>query len=127
MKLLSYLYYKLYSAALLSSLKDIPHFTACVWLSGLIGTNILVIYLFLVKINAVPYLFTSYKQGGWLIALTIIIAIIFFNKTRREAILNSYSDEAKKSRVKGNIITWTYVGISFLSIFAVAFFRKGHL
>src|SRR5947209_5304946 len=91
--ILDYLYYKLYQAALKSSLKDIPHITASSWLGGLIGANILVIYLFLVKISILPYLFTNSNQGGWLFALMIAIALLYFNENKRSEIIEKYSQE----------------------------------
>ena len=42
----NYLYYKLYEATLKGSLRDIPHLMTPVFLGGLIGLNVLVIYFF---------------------------------------------------------------------------------
>jgi hypothetical protein len=122
-----YLYYKLYQAALKSSVKDIPHIAAAAWFGALIGANILVIYLFLVKINTLPYLFRNSKQGGWFFALFIVFAMLYYRKDKREFILEKYSQESERKRVRGNIIVSVYVALSFLLLFAVAFFRPGKL
>jgi hypothetical protein len=98
-----------------------------VFFAGLISVNILVIYLFLVKIDALPYLFTNAKQGGWLVMQLIALSMLYFRKDKRETILQKYSEEENKERIRGNIIVSFYVAISFLSIFAVAFFRPGKL
>jgi hypothetical protein len=67
-----YIYYKLYRAALKSSLRDIAHFAAQVWFGGLISANLFVINGFLNKTVALPFLFANPKQAGWLAALFIV-------------------------------------------------------
>jgi hypothetical protein len=123
----NYLYYKLYQAALKSSLKDIPNITASAWLGGLIGTNILVIYIFLVKIDLLPYFFGDPKQGGWLFALIIILVMLYYRSNKRDIILEKYSQENDNARKRGNVITSLYVIFSFILIFAIAFFKPGKL
>src|ERR1700692_546360 len=125
--MLNYLYYKLYRAALKSSVKDIPNIAAGAWFGGLISANLLVIYLFLVKINILPYLFGNSMQGGWFFALFIVLAILYYKKDKRESILEKYSQESNDERRKGNTIVAVYVALSFLLIFAVAFFKPGTL
>ena len=122
-----YLYYKLYQASLKSSLKDIPQILAPVYFGGLIGINLSVVYLFLVKIDVLPYLITNVKQGGWLNAILIVLSIIYFREKRRNAIIEKYSKESNTKRIKGNIAVAIYVTLSLLLIFAVAFFRPGKL
>jgi hypothetical protein len=122
-----YLYYKLYRASLLSSLRDIPHILAPVYFGGLVSVNILVIYLFLVKIDALPFLFTDTKQGGMLTALMIVLAMLYYRKAKRTTLIDKYSLESNKERKRGNAIVAAYVVISFLLIFAVAFFEPGKL
>jgi len=123
----NYLYYKLYQATLKGSLKDIPQFITPFYFAALISANISVIYLFLVKVDFLPYLLKKPTQGGLFTGLLIILSFIYFNKPRRESILEKYSREERKERIRGNIIVWVYVAVSFLSIFAVAFFRPGKL
>lgn len=125
--MLNYLYYKLYQVVLKGSLKDIPEFIAPVYLGGLIGINLIVINAFLAKMNLTPFLFTSPKQGSFLIVFLIIVTFIFFGKTKRETVIKRYEVETNARRVKGNAIVSVYVGISFLLIFAVAFFKPGYL
>ncbi len=125
--MLDYLYYKLYQATLKGSLKDIPQIMAAVYFAGLVAINILVVYLFLVKIDILPYVFTNTRQGGWIIALLIVLSLVYFNKNKRESILKKYFEENQKERIRGNIIISIYVTISFLSIFAVGLFHPGKL
>lgn len=122
-----YLYYKLYQAILKGSLRDIPQFTAPVFFAGLTSVNILVAYLFLVKIDVLPYIFKNVKQGGWVVVVMIILSMIYFRKDKREAILQKYSGENRKKRIRGNIIVAVYVALSFLLIFAVSLFKPGKL
>ncbi len=125
--MLNYLYYKLYQAVLKGSLKDIPEFIAPVYLGGLIGINFIVINAFLAKMNLIPFVFTNPKQGSFLIAFLIILAFIYFGKAKRETVIKKYEVETNRQRIKGNAIVSVYVGISFLLIFAVAFFKPGYL
>lgn len=119
----NYLYYKLYQASLNSSLRGIPEFLAPVFLGGLISVNILVTSAFLAKLGVLPFLFTNSKQGGIFALVLIILSMIYYRKQRYKTILKKYSQESERERIKGNIIVAVYVAISFLSIFAVAFFR----
>ncbi|KIC93925.1 hypothetical protein OI18_15195 [Flavihumibacter solisilvae] len=126
-KMFDYLYYKLYQATLKSSLNAIPHFMAPVYLGGLISVNVLVLNAFLAKMDVFPFLFSSTVTGGVFAILLIIAAMSYYRKDKREHILDKYSQESKNERIKGNVIVAIYVSISFLLIFAVAFFKPGKL
>ena len=119
-----YLYYKLYQASLKSSLNDMPMFMTAVSFGGLIALNIFVIVGFLAKLDLLPF-YTNKHQAGLSVVACIILTTFYFNKKRIELILKKYSQESNRKRIKGNIIVSLYVAISFLSIFAVAFFRPG--
>lgn len=121
-----YLYYKFYRAVQTGSLKDLSQYVTPIYLGGIIGVNILVIYLFFVKIGALPYIFANTKQGGLVILFFIILATIYYKK-RRKTILEKYSNESITERKKGNTIATIYVALSLISMFAIAFFRKGKL
>jgi hypothetical protein len=125
--MLNYLYYKLYQASLKSSLRDIPEFLAPVFLGGLISANILVVSAFFAKLDIMPFLFANNTQGGIFALSLIILCMFYYRKERYKTILKRYSQESHKSRIRGNVIVAIYVSISFLSIFAVAFFRPGKL
>ena len=122
-----YLYYKLYQAALKSSLKDIPQIAAAAWFGALIGANIFVINGFLAKTIALPFLFSNPKLAGLFAALLIALVMIYFRAEKRTIIIEGYSQENEKTRKRGNAITAVYVGMSFLLIFVVAFFKSGKL
>lgn len=119
-----YLYYKLYQASLKSSLNDMPMFMTAVSFGGLIALNIFVIVGFLAKLDLLPF-YTNKHQAGLSVVACIILTTFYFNKKRIELILKKYSQESNRKRIKGNIIVSLYVAISFLSIFAVAFFKPG--
>ncbi|WP_277633342.1 hypothetical protein [Avrilella dinanensis] len=121
-----YLYYKLYQASLKSSLNDMPMFMTAVSFGGLIALNIFVIVGFLAKLDLLPF-YSNKHQAGLSVVACIILTTFYFNKKRIELILKKYSQESNRKRIKGNIIVSLYVAISFLSIFAVAFFRPGKL
>jgi hypothetical protein len=125
--MIDYLYYKLYQATLKGSLRDIPQFIAPVYFAGLISINILVVYVFFVKIDILPYIFRNAKQAGWLVGLLIVLSLLYFGKVKREAILQKYSNEDREKRIRGNIIVAIYVALSFLLIYVIALFRPGKL
>lgn len=121
--MINYLYYKLYQASLKSSLKAIPQILAPLFLAGLISINFLVINAFLAKLNLLPYLFLNVAYATSFVVILISILLIYFNKTRYEAILQRFSQEDRRRRIIGNIAVGLYVSVSLLSIFAVAFFK----
>lgn len=125
--MLNYLYYKLYQASLKSSLRDIPDFMTAVSFGGLISANILVISAFLAKIDLMPFLFSSKEQAGGFAFVAIVLTMLYYRKERYRPIIKKYSQENDKERIQGNVIVAIYVAFSFLSIFAVAFFRPGKL
>lgn len=120
-----YLYYKLYQAALKSSLKDIPQVAAAAWLAALLGVNFFVINAFLAKTTTFPFLFSNPKQGGLFVALLIALVVLYFKKAKRTSVLEKYSLESNEQRRRGNIFTTIYIVLSFLLIFAVAFYKPG--
>lgn len=125
--MVNYLYYKLYQASLRSSLGNIPGFLASVFLGGVISVNIIVISAFLAKIELLPFLFSNKQQGGGFTLILIVLTMIYYGKKRIRAIIKKYSQESNKQRIQGNIIVSIYIAISFLLIFAVAFFKSGKL
>jgi hypothetical protein len=122
-----YLYYKLYQVSLKSSLKDIPHIAAIAWLGGLLAVNIIVVNALLSKTIGIPFLFSTPKQGGLFVAFLISLLALYFRKDKRASILERYSLESDQQRKKWNIIIAIYIALSFLSIFAVAFYKPGDL
>ena len=101
-----------------------PMFMTAVSFGGLIALNIFVIVGFLAKLDLLPF-YSNKHQAGLSVVACIILTTFYFNKKRIELILKKYSQESNRKRIKGNIIVSLYVAISFLSIFAVAFFRPG--
>ncbi len=123
----NYLYYKLYQAALMSSLKSIPSIASAAWFGGLIGIDIMIINAFLAKINIGHFLFINPKLGGFLVLILIAISIFYYSKDKRESLIKKYSQESEIERKRGNAVVAVYVALSFLLIFVVAFFRPGKL
>ena len=128
MKILDYLYYKIYRATLIGSLKDIAEFVTPLYLAGLIGLNLLVLGTFLRKINLLPVFFQSKKQViVFMICLFAISLTLFLYRKRYKKIITKYRRENEQERKKGNLFVWIYVIISFLLIFIAAFYRPGKL
>lgn len=125
--MIDYLYYKLYQASLKSSLNDIPAFLASIFLGGLISVNVLVISAYLSKIDVLPFLFSDSRQASIFCFCLVILLMLIYSKKRYRKIVKKYSKEDEKQRIRGNIAVAVYVAISFLSIFAVAFFKPGKI
>lgn len=123
----NYLYYKLYKASLKSSLRDIPAFMTAVSFGGLISANVLVISAFLAKLDILPFLFSSKEQASGFAFAIIVVTMLYYRKERYRPIIKKYSQENDKERIRGNVIVAIYVALSFLLIFAVAFFKPGKL
>ncbi len=119
-----YLYYKLYQATLKGSLNDIAEYTSSIYFGALISLNIFVIVGFLGKLELMSFPFSNKYEVGILMVICILFSLIYFlYKKRYKIIAEKYLKEDRKKRVRGNIIVSVYVVISFLAIFAVAFFR----
>ena len=123
---IDYVYYKFFQAALRSSVKDIPHIAACAWLGGIVAANVFVVVGFLAKVTRTPLVFSSPQQGGWMAAILIGIALAYYGKDRRDRLFEKYSEETSRQRIRGNVIISVYVGLSFLLIFAVSFYKPGY-
>lgn len=124
---LDYIYYKLYRASEKSSLSDIPEFIAPSLLGCLLSINFLVVSALLAKFDILPFFFANKYQGGFFTGIAILLPMAFYRKDRYMAIIRRYSKESDEERIRGNLIIASYVAISFLSIFAVAFFRPGKI
>jgi len=120
--MLNYLYYKLYRASLKSSLKDIPEFMTAVSFGGLININIMILNILLSKLNITSYIFSNSTEVGVFAFTSIALSMLYFNKKRIKWILEKYSQESNKQRIRGNVFVTIYVGISFLLIFLVPLF-----
>ena len=119
-----YLYYKLYQATLKGSLNDIAEYASSIYFGGLITLNIFVILGFLAKLKLMSFPFSNKYEVGISMVICIVFSLIYFlYKKRYKKIVEKYLKEDRKKRVRGNIIVSVYVVISFLAIFAVAFFR----
>jgi hypothetical protein len=118
-----YLYYKLYQAALKSSLYDIPEFMAPVSFGCLISANVLVISGFLSNVSGIPFLFSTTQQASLFALLMMFLTTLYFRKDKRKSILKKYSMESNEDRVRGNTLIAIYVGVSFLLIFVVAYLK----
>jgi uncharacterized membrane protein len=128
MKSLDYLYYKIYRANLIGSAKDIAEWVAILYVSGLLGINIFVIGALLKKIDLLPIFFSSKRQAmAFMVSLFILSYFMFLYNKRYKKIIAEYEQESEVQRKRGNLIVWLYVIVSFLLIFAVAFYKPGKL
>ncbi len=109
-------------------MNDIAEFAAAINFGLLIAINFFVVFGFLAKLNVIPFFYSNKYQAGFAVIACIILSIMYFLLNKRyKTIFEIYSQESKKDKLRGNIIVVSYVIVSFLSIFAVAFFRSGKL
>lgn len=127
-KYLDYIYYKLYKATLVGSLKDIAEWAAVIYFSGLIFVNLFTAIGFLRKINVLPIFFSGKNQ---VIAFMIVLFLggyfLFLHKKRYKIIIAKYEQESELERKKGNLIIWLYIIISFFLFFIVALYKPGKI
>jgi hypothetical protein len=122
--MINYLYYKLYRATLKGSLHDVAEIAVPAYMGCLFTVNIIVFNAFLSKIFNVHYFFTNVKVAIILCVVLIILIKVFYPKRKVQLIKERYSNE---NGHRGTLIVWLYVLLSFLSIFAIAFFKPGQL
>ena len=123
-----YLYYKLYRATLLGSLRDIAAFATTCYFSLLIFLNIIVVGAFLKKVELLPFfLYGKVQVAIFICSFIALNYFLFVHSGRYKQIIKHYEQEAESNRKKGNLIVWVYVLVSFLLIFAVAFYKPGKL
>lgn len=125
--MLNYLYYKLYQASLKSSLYDIPEFFTAVLLGCLIASNLMMVNALFSKLGFLIFLFNNNYQITFFYIFLMGMIYYYFNKFRIQGILEKYSLESNTARVKGNILVAFYVALSYVAIFAVAFYKPGKL
>lgn len=128
MNLFDYLYYKLYRATSLGSLRDIAAFASAGYFSLLIFLNIVVVGALLRKVELLPFFFKGKSQVAIFLCLFIgLNYFLFVQSGRYKQILKRYEQETESSRKKGNLIVWLYVLVSVALIFTVAFYKPGKL
>ena len=125
--MLHYLYYKLYRANRVGLLSDIAGIAASMQIAALLGTNIMQVNALLAKLDLVPFLFRSKSQVGLFIVMVMALLILYFRGERHDLIVKKYIQEDPSDRKKGNVIVWIYVGLTFISIFVIAFYKPGKL
>jgi hypothetical protein len=125
--MLNYLYYRIYQAALRGSLRDVAHIISPIYFGCLVGLNLIVLYLWLVKIGVVPYIFPSAKAGGGVVLVCILGSLFYFTRYRREIIIDRYSSEQIRSRRRRGSLVIIYVIVSILLIYVVGLYKPGIL
>lgn len=126
--MIDYLYYKMYYAALKSSVKDMPLFMAPAFLGGLLSVNVIVVNGLLAKLDIIPFVFSNNKQAGFFCFLLMsLIGVGYCWSGRYKKVLLKYSEETNRRRIIGNTVISIYVAVSFISIFIVGLFKPGYL
>jgi uncharacterized protein YacL len=120
-----YLYYKIYRAVLRSSLRDIPAFVVPVYVGGLFSLNLIIISAFFAKLDIAPFLFQNKIASGIFVVLLMAFLYMRYNSDKRDKVLQKFAKETAAQRIRGNLAVITYVSLSFISIFLIAFYKPG--
>lgn len=134
MKILKYLFYRLYNLMVSVGNKDVAEYYAVFLMAMLIGLNIYTLVSFI-------YIFTGQRidlnQGSNVIilleymVLSIALYLLFVRKGKYLEIAKEYEAENNAQRVKGNLIAFTYfllsIGLIIFSFFLMIKKNKGEL
>lgn len=128
MRLIDYLFFKLYKTALKTSLSDMPVFAGAAYTSCLISLNIIEVLVLLSKLDIIPSLKLLGPYIAYFMLLSLSLVLIYFFKNQRyDQIVKKYSTESDHSRRAGNAYVRLYVIITIIVIFVLAFFRRGKI
>jgi hypothetical protein len=124
--MIHYVFYKLYRANLVGSLKDIAPFAAVCHLACLATLNLLSLYFFLRKLDLMPEVFSLKGLGAGAMVFSICgFFLYFYSGKKYKQIIATYSKESEGERKSGNTYVWIYLVFTILLVFLVAFFRPG--
>jgi Ca2+/Na+ antiporter len=121
-----YFFLKFYNRIIKSDI-GAPRFYASVLLGGLINLNLMLISGILSKLDILPFM---YNKAKVIIFFSITTAIVFFiyNKNRMESIKLKFSEDSfKVKKKKWNIIFILYIVVTFLTLFAISWYKPGYL
>jgi ABC-type Fe3+ transport system permease subunit len=125
MKAIDYLYYKFYKVSKITSVSDIPHYTAAMFSSGILAINIITINAYLRKMEVTSFFFKSKDHREILLLIFFCLLLILLRRKHNKEVVAKYSLESEKERIKGSRYVGLYILLSFLCFFFVIFFRPG--
>lgn len=126
--MLGYLYYKLYKSYSKKNVGGTPEIVSAIILTCLLSLNIMMINIFLAKVNIIPFLISNSKQAAVIYTLIILLTmLVIFRKSKREIIFKKYSQESQKDNLRGNIFVIIYISLSMIMFFVVCNFKPGYL
>lgn len=118
MKVLDFLYYRLYRAFLKTSAKDVSEYVTCLWLTLLFLFNAIVICKklgFMIP-NPAKYAYPKVYALFLCAPLILILYFIFVYKKRYLYLIERYKDETKQQRIRGNLILIAYAVATFAAL-----------
>lgn len=133
MKLLRYLYFRLYQLMIAIGNKEVPEFAALFLMAMTLVLNfysiISISYLFGLKIDL--GLDTGLKIGSCFLGLILVLYFSFVHKEKFLEIAKVYRDESAHNKTKGSFIIVGYIILSFLllitSMYLMAKQNRGEL
>jgi hypothetical protein len=121
-----YLWYKLYKASLKSSLKEIPILFSGALFSLFIHLNIVALSIFFSKLDIFPIIYQNKTQATLFSIVLLVLSWGYFNGNRAKTIIDRFSKENKKQRIRGNIFVTTYIILSIILLFMLMFYKPGY-
>lgn len=115
MKILEYIYYRLFCIVQKTNAKDIAEYVACLWLVVLLGLNIVVLignlgFTPLKQVTPIIYgllLFTP---------LMVLMYVLFLREKRYLKVERHYSKETNQQHKIGQLILLAYIVITFAAL-----------
>lgn len=124
LKAIEYLFYRFYKGQV-KGWGEMAHFGALVTTSAVIFLNLLVILMFVKKYTDSSISLLNRKEHAILLFIVVVGFNYFFllYKNRHKEIIRKYQSESKFSRAKGILLTLTYLLVSVLLVYVVAFYK----
>jgi len=114
-KILEYIYYRLYYVLQKTNAKDIAEYVASVWLVVLFGLNIIVV---VGNFGFNPLKHISSKAYGLIlfVPLMLLMYFLFVRDKRYLQLVEQYANETKEQRIRGHLILIVYVVTTFVAL-----------
>jgi hypothetical protein len=112
MKILDFIYYRVYKILQKTNANDIAEYVACIWLAALFAINI----IFLINLFGFhPLKNMNSRVYSSLIIIPIFLFFYFYfiRKKRYLEISKDYSNESREKMLLGNVIFFIYLIITF--------------
>jgi membrane-anchored glycerophosphoryl diester phosphodiesterase (GDPDase) len=125
MKILDYLYYKIYVTPVYAWWRDIPEISTPGLTSILLFSNIIAFSEVMHFVEAFSLLHENPIFGLGIFMILLVIVLVRYNKNKRKEIRDRYSIESKQSKRNGFIAVALYALLSLMLFVFTVLLNKG--